>query len=113
MRETRNNNTGGGFIDDLSRAKAKAIKTPLKFYKVFNACVNKAETIEQLNEFLLIHNKPNVRTDNKYIYSYETNVATIDHDQKHVIIKNWYSVTTSKHINYIANLLNYQTIKLY
>tara|TARA_R110000772_G_scaffold35378_1_gene85325 strand:- start:250 stop:444 length:195 start_codon:yes stop_codon:yes gene_type:complete len=57
MRETRNNNSGGGYIDTLSRAKAKAIKTPLKFYTIFNACVNKAETIEQLNEFLLIHNQ--------------------------------------------------------
>ena len=55
----------------------------------------------------------NLRTDNNNIFSYNTNVATIDHDKRHVIIKNWYSVTTSKHINYIANLLNYQTIKLY
>ena len=55
----------------------------------------------------------NLRTDNKYIYSYDTNVATIDHNKGQVIIENWYSVTTSKHINYIANLLNYQTIKLY
>tara|TARA_R110000764_G_scaffold218883_1_gene306472 strand:+ start:223 stop:417 length:195 start_codon:yes stop_codon:yes gene_type:complete len=58
MRETTNNNNGGGYIDTLSRAKAKAIKTPLKFYTIFNACVNKAETIEQLNEFLLTHNTP-------------------------------------------------------
>ena len=55
----------------------------------------------------------NLFTDDKNIYSYRTKVATIDHDQKQVIIKSWYSVTTSKHINYIANLLNYQTIKLY
>ena len=55
----------------------------------------------------------NLRTDNNNIFSYDTNVATIDHDQKQVIIKHWYSVTTTKHINYIANLLNYQTIKLY
>ena len=55
----------------------------------------------------------NLFADNKYIYSYDTNVATIDHDKRQVIIENWYSVTTSKHINYIANLLNYQTIKLY
>ena len=55
----------------------------------------------------------NLRTDNKFIYSYETNVATINHNKKEVIIQNWYSVTTSKHINYIANLLNYKTIKLY
>lgn len=55
----------------------------------------------------------NLRTDNNNIYSYNTNVATIDHDKRQVIINHWYSVTTSKHINYIANLLNYQTIKLY
>jgi len=58
MRETTNNNSGGGYIDNLSRAKAKAIKTPLKFYTIFNSCVNKAESIEQLNEFLLTHNPP-------------------------------------------------------
>ena len=55
----------------------------------------------------------NLRTDNKFIYSYNTNVATIDHKKKEVRISSWYSVTTSKHINYIANLLNYKTIKLY
>ena len=53
----------------------------------------------------------NLRTDNKNIYSYETNVAAIDQDQKQVIIKNWYSVTTSKHINYVAQELNLNLIK--
>ena len=57
--------------------------------------------------------KKNLSFNMNHIFSYGTKVATIDHVQKHVIIKNWYSVTTSKHINYIANLLNYQTIKLY
>ena len=64
----------------------------------------------------MIHQKKylvNLFTDNKNIYSYRTKVATIDHLKKQVIIKNWYSKTTSKHINYIANLLNYQKIKLY
>ena len=55
----------------------------------------------------------NLFTDDKNIYSYRTNVAKIDHLKRQVIVKNWYSVTTSKHINYIANLLNYKTIKLY
>ena len=55
----------------------------------------------------------NLRTDNKFIYSYNTNVATIDHVNKLVIVKDWYSVTTTKHINYIANLLNYNTKKHY
>ena len=53
----------------------------------------------------------NLHTDNKNIYSYNTNVATIDHVNELVIVKNWYSVT--KHINYIASLLNYRTIKNY
>ena len=55
----------------------------------------------------------NLRTDNKFIYSYDTNVATIDHINKLVIIKDWYSVTTTKHINYVARLLNYDTKKNY
>lgn len=55
----------------------------------------------------------NLEFNNRHIFSYNTNVATIDHEKRQVIIKNWYSVTTSKHINYIANLLNYPTIKLY
>ena len=55
----------------------------------------------------------NLHTDNKNIYSYNTNVATIDHVNELVIVKNWYSVTTTKHINYIAILLNYRTIKNY
>lgn len=55
----------------------------------------------------------NLEFNDRFIFSYDTNVATIDHNKKEVIIKNWYSVTTSKHINYIANLLNYKTIKLY
>ena len=55
----------------------------------------------------------NLEFNDRYIFSYKTNVATIDHEKRQVIIKNWYSVTTSKHINYIANLLNYPTIKLY
>ncbi len=53
----------------------------------------------------------NLRIESKNIYSYNTNVATIDHINKLVIVKNWYSVTTTKHINYIASLLNYNTKK--
>ena len=52
-------------------------------------------------------------TDDKNIYFYQTKVATIDHLKRQVIVKNWSSRATSKHINYVANLLNYQTIKLY
>ena len=55
----------------------------------------------------------NLHTDNKNIYSYNTNVATIEHNEKKVIASKFWSVTTSKHINYIASLLGYEVIKNY
>ena len=61
----------------------------------------------------------NLHTDNKNIYSYNTNVATINHEQKKVICLKWNingmttSPTTTKHINYIASLLGYEVIKNY
>ena len=53
----------------------------------------------------------NLRTDNNFIYSYNTKVAKIDHINELVIVYDWYSVTTTRHINYIASLLNYNTKK--
>ena len=55
----------------------------------------------------------NLYTDNKNIFSYRTNVATIDHSKGKIFVPRWWSVTTSKHINYIASLLNYEVIKEY
>ena len=57
MRESTNNKSGGGYIDNLSRAKAKAIRTPLKFYRISNACVNKCKSIEELKMFLSSNDK--------------------------------------------------------
>tara|TARA_R110000764_G_scaffold88576_1_gene169702 strand:+ start:519 stop:710 length:192 start_codon:yes stop_codon:yes gene_type:complete len=55
MRESRNNNSGGGYIDTLSRLKAKAIRTPLHIFYEWNTKVNKCNSIEKL-ENLLTHN---------------------------------------------------------
>ena len=52
--------------------------------------------------------KMNLRADNNYVYSYETKVAKIDHNNKTVTPNRWYSVTTSKHINYVASELGYE-----
>lgn len=55
--------------------------------------------------------KMNLRADNNYVYSYETKVAKIDHDAKTVTPYEQYrrrSVTTSKHINYVASELGYE-----
>ena len=43
-----NVNTGGGHINELSRAKAKFIKTPLHFHEEWNAKVNSCESIEEV-----------------------------------------------------------------
>jgi len=55
--------------------------------------------------------KMNLRADHNYVYSYETKVAWIDHDAKTVTPYERYrrhSVTTSKHINYVASELGYE-----
>ena len=68
----------------------------------------------------MIHQKEyfqNLYTDNKYIYSYRTKVAEIDHENQEVNLIAWNiggrtsSPTTSKHINYITRLLNYKLNK--
>jgi len=82
------------------------ILTPREYIKKINK--HKYKTMIQQKKYF-----KNLEFNDRFIFSYNTNVATIDHNKKEVIIKHWYSVTTSKHINYIASLLNYKTIKLY
>ena len=55
--------------------------------------------------------KQNLMYDDKFVYSYRTKVATIENNE--LIVRCWYSVTTSKHINYAANELNLKVVKLY
>ena len=45
------------------------------------------------------------------IFSYLTPVAKIDHVEKKVIVEYWYSMTTSKHINYVAKEFNYEVVR--
>ncbi len=47
------------------------------------------------------------------IYSYNTEVAQIDHANKIITVETWYSVTTSKHINFVANQYGYKLNLLY
>ena len=63
----------------------------------------------------------NLKVVNNYIYSYNTKVGYINHSKKEVSkiqFKILYkgdiittSPTTSKHINYVVNELNYKLIK--
>ena len=51
MKNTRNNK-GGGFIDDLSRLKAKAILKPLKYYIEYNKRVNACNSLKELKTLI-------------------------------------------------------------
>ena len=51
----------------------------------------------------------NLRRDDNYIMSYDTHVATILGDE--LVQMGWWSVTTQKHINYVAKELNLKLIK--
>ena len=55
--------------------------------------------------------KQNLRRVDDKIYSYSTNVATVDYPN--LIQHGWWSVTTQKHINYVANELNLKIVKDY
>ena len=49
--------------------------------------------------------KVNLRLNGVKLYSYTTHVATVDGDKLVVLSPGWWSVTTSKHINYAASEL--------
>ena len=50
------------------------------------------------------------RIDDK-IYSYATNVATVEYPN--LVQHGWWSVTTQKHINYVAEELKLKIVKDY
>ena len=53
----------------------------------------------------------NLKIENSNVYSYNTLVAIIDWDTKEIFQKKKYTVTTQKHINYVADELNLILIK--
>tara|TARA_R110000803_G_scaffold86991_2_gene153551 strand:- start:228 stop:398 length:171 start_codon:yes stop_codon:yes gene_type:complete len=53
--------------------------------------------------------KQNLKIEGNQVLSYSTHVATIEGEN--LMQLGWYSVTTQKHINYIANELNLNLIK--
>ena len=55
--------------------------------------------------------KKNLFTIDFDIFSYGTKVAKYDPDKGGITLLGWWSQTTSKHINYIANLWDFDIIK--
>tara|TARA_R100000781_G_C4081202_1_gene127804 strand:- start:3640 stop:3837 length:198 start_codon:yes stop_codon:yes gene_type:complete len=64
-------------------------------------------------EYLYIMNryKQNLRVSREAVYSYNTKVATINHLKQEVKQLGWWSVTTQKHINYVARVKGYELVK--
>ena len=60
-------------------------------------------TLRKMNRY-----KENLLVTDEAIFSYLTKVAKIDHINRIVTPLGWWSVTTSKHINYVANEYNYK-----
>tara|TARA_R110000824_G_scaffold147805_1_gene317308 strand:+ start:103 stop:480 length:378 start_codon:yes stop_codon:yes gene_type:complete len=56
--------------------------------------------------------KQNLRSDDNYVFSYDTKVAEIDHKNRQITPLGWWSVTTSKHINYVGSEYGYQVQKV-
>jgi len=57
--------------------------------------------------------KQNLKVEGNNVYSYSTHVATINHENKTVEILGYWSMTTSKHINYVARECGYKIAKKY
>ena len=57
--------------------------------------------------------KQNLRVENNKVYSYNTLVARINRGETHLTQLGWWSMTTQKHINYVARELNLELIKNY
>jgi len=53
--------------------------------------------------------KQNLRIQGNQVWSYSTHVATIENNNLNQL--GWWSVTTQKHINYVAKELNLNLIK--
>jgi hypothetical protein len=65
--------------------------------------------IKEINMIKLPKYKENLRIiDNTDVYSYSTRVAQIKDNELHIL--GWWSSTTSKHINYVADYYNLKKI---
>tara|TARA_Y100000592_G_scaffold7186_1_gene10231 strand:+ start:182 stop:394 length:213 start_codon:yes stop_codon:yes gene_type:complete len=66
--------------------------------------------IKEINMVKLPKYKENLRIiNNTDVYSYSTRVAQIKGEELHVY--GWWSPTTSKHVNYVANRYNLKKVE--
>jgi hypothetical protein len=52
--------------------------------------------------------KQNLRIDGNKVYSYNTHVATLKSEDRVIVVHGYWSKTTTKHINHVAEEFNYK-----
>ena len=57
--------------------------------------------------------KQNLSVDHEWVYSYGTKVGRFYHEIKCILVSQYWSRTTSKHINYVAEEYGYEVKKEY
>ena len=67
--------------------------------------------IDQDNLSKLDKYRENLLVSDDAVFSYLTRVAEIDHEKREINPLGWWSVTTSKHINYVAREYDYRVTK--
>jgi len=56
--------------------------------------------------------KQNLKTSSTHVLSYDTEVAEIDHATQTIKPLGWWSMTTTKHINYVGSEYGYEVQKI-
>jgi len=56
--------------------------------------------------------KQNLKASSTHVLSYDTEVAEIDHATQTIKPLGWWSMTTTKHINYVGSEYGYSVTKL-
>lgn len=55
--------------------------------------------------------KKNLHVEGSKVFSYATHVATIDSINRKLLVHGWWSVTTSKHVNHVADVFGLEVVK--
>ena len=101
----KENNQDISFYKEYEQIKKEYLQKQKKDkQKMFNT--KTATTTKTFDKY-----KQNLKADYHNVFSYNTKVAEIAHDKRTITPLGWWSVTTSKHINYVGSEYGYKVQK--
>ena len=86
---------------------------PAQFRRKGNSPVNYENMLPNTRIRTYDRYKVNLATIADIVYSYGTPVAAADWTERQLLVPAYHSVTTSRHINYIAEQWNLEVVKQY